>query len=88
MITGDHPMTAVYIGLECGLVEKGVELIFVDFVDKELVFKDVNSNELLDISKVESKLSYGNIELVVTGSAFKELNLLSWLQPHLDGKFH
>jgi magnesium-transporting ATPase (P-type) len=88
MITGDHPMTALYIGLECGLVEKDVDLIFVDVVDKEVVFKDINSKEMLDISKVESKLSYGNIELVVTGAAFKELNILTWLQPHLDGEFH
>jgi magnesium-transporting ATPase (P-type) len=88
MITGDHPMTAVYIGIESEMIPKGVELLFVDTINGNVIFKDLLSNEVQSFSRVESKLRYGNTELILTGSAFKELNKLNWLQQRLDGLFY
>lgn len=85
MITGDHPMTAVHIGIESGMIPSGIEIIFSDVVEEEVLFTNLSTNEQFNINRAERILeTYGNIELVVTGAAFRALNRKMWLQSRLQ----
>lgn len=85
MITGDHPLTAAYIAKQSGLVHSETTLILVDMFKEDPVFTNLVSNVVVPISKVEASLAYGDVELVITGGAFKALSQTFWIQSHLKG---
>jgi cation-transporting ATPase 13A3/4/5 len=93
MITGDHPLTAAYIGSQCFMVEnlgdKDLGFLFlVDAVNEGLEWRELNSNIIWSQSRVEAACSFSekggkSVELILTGAAFRVLNYRGWIEKHL-----
>jgi cation-transporting ATPase 13A3/4/5 len=94
MITGDHPLTASYIGSQCFMVEnlgdKDLGFLFlVDTVDDRLEWKELNTNTIWTQSRVEAACHFSQkggkkVELIITGNAFRALNHTGWVEKYLS----
>jgi len=75
MVTGDNPLTATAVGLECGPIffSPGRPIVIVETVQdgQELAFRDMSSGKIYALSDFDDSL---NADFVVTGPAF------TWLQ--------
>jgi cation-transporting ATPase 13A3/4/5 len=77
MITGDTALTGIFIARECGMISSSQRVLLGDFVSGNMVWRDVDSGESVDVDEViEQDLHEPhekNIELALTGRGFEAL---------------
>ena len=77
MITGDTALTGIFIARQCGMIEPHQRVLLGDVVSGTVVWRDIDSNEEVDVDHVieldPREEHEKRVELAVTGRAFEAL---------------